>query len=73
MTVCPNCGFQLSEALNFCPKCGYSLKGPASIPPPPQFPAASPETQETGFYKGEGNMAVKTIKKQGVAVKVGVW
>src|SRR3990170_7912082 len=75
MTFCPNCGFQISEALNFCPKCGYSLKGSGPPPPPPpaQSPITSTETQETAFYKGEGNMIVKTVKKQGVAMKVGVY
>ncbi|MGD8506909.1 MAG: hypothetical protein PVF15_09655 [Candidatus Bathyarchaeota archaeon] len=68
MSFCPKCGFEMSEALNFCPKCGCSLKGPAQ----PSI-ATQDELQETAFYKGEGNVIVKTIKRQGVVTKVGVY
>jgi len=67
MPFCPNCGFEI-EVLNFCPKCGYSLKGPA-----PTSITKPTEPQETVFYRGEGNMIVKTIKQQGLVTKVGVY
>jgi predicted amidophosphoribosyltransferase len=30
--VCPDCGFQNPEGMNFCGECGYKLKQPNDIP-----------------------------------------
>ena len=68
MTFCPNCGIQMSEALNFCPKFGYSLKGSVQT-----SAATSPQLRETEYYRGQGNMVVKTIRQQGTVIKVGVF
>ena len=68
MAFCPNCGFEMSESLNFCPKCGYSLKAPLQYPAP-----ISTEVREIEYYKGEGNVIVRTITQQGTVIKAGVF
>lgn len=67
MQFCPNCGFQIAEASNFCPKCGHSLQGlnQQSISP-------LNESQEVAYYKGKGEIVIKTTKQKGLATKVAV-
>lgn len=58
----------MSEAVNFCPKCGYSLKRSVQT-----SATTSPQLRETEYYRGQGNMIVKTIRQQGTVIKVGVF
>jgi hypothetical protein len=67
MPFCTKCGFE-GDILNFCPNCGYATKQPNQ-----SSTKTSSEKQETAYYKGEGNMIVKTVKKQGTAIKVGIY
>ena len=67
MQFCPNCGFKIEEASNFCPKCGHSLQGQDQQPIP-----LLNDTQEVAYYKGEGEIVIKTTKQKGLAAKVAV-
>lgn len=67
MLFCSSCGSQVAENSNFCSRCGRPLR--VTVQQPVPTPA---ESQEIAYYKGEGEVIIKTAKQKGLATKVAV-
>jgi len=75
--TCPSCGTQLKEVVRFCPSCGCPVGGSttnttSSITPPMirEQPTVIPtRNKERVYYKGEGELIIRTTKHHGVGRK----
>ena len=70
---CGKCGTQVPDENKFCSNCGSPMgaQQPANSPPQPQV-SAQPQgdpSKEKVFYKGEGELLVRTTKHHGMGRK----
>jgi hypothetical protein len=73
MPFCVNCGSQMATGAKFCPNCGNALpqqSTPQIAAPVAPTISASNESQETAYFKGEGELVVKRTEHRGAGRKV---
>lgn len=70
MAFCSNCGSQVLEGSKFCSSCGSSV---VSVVNPPRPSTQTTSEKEKVFFKGEGELIVRTTKHHGVGRKAASW
>jgi len=70
LVFCSNCGSQVADESKFCSGCGRTVGAPNTAPA--QTPPTS-EGKEKLFFRGEGELIIRTTKHHGVGRKAASW
>lgn len=70
LVFCSNCGNQVLDGSKFCSGCGSAIGAP-SVAPAQTAPAAN--DKEKVFFRGEGELIIRTTKHHGVGRKAASW
>jgi len=78
MLFCGKCGTENPEGNNFCSKCGSALQGQDLAKPNPQSSQTTENTRQAStkekvFFKGEGELIIRTTKHHGAGRKAASW
>lgn len=70
MVFCSNCGSQAADGSKFCSGCGNAIGIPSVTP---TQTATSTNDKEKVFFRGEGELIIRTTKHHGVGRKAASW
>lgn len=70
---CNHCGKEIQSDSAFCPHCGGKQGTSENSQIESTTSSSKPEAKEKVYYRGEGELIIKTTKHHGAGRKVGSW
>lgn len=71
LAFCSNCGSQILEGSKFCSSCGSAVTSTVNLTP--SSTTQTTDEKEKVFFRGEGELIIKTTKHHGVGRKAASW